>query len=256
MVGISGLTGSWRWACVAAAMLALGVFCLLLTQRGVIDDRRGQWAHERAGAAAHAVTEHALAFLKLPSVWLCFSFFFWSTAALSAVQSFAGPALGKMYGLPLSVTAFVVTGYMLCGAAGMVAGGFIVTRVQRLERTIALAMAAAASLFLLVASGWLPPLVAAAAVSLAGIGTGLAGPSRDMLITRAAPPGATGRVYGTVYSGLDVGFALAAPVFGWLLDHGHPAAVFSGAALTLTLGIASAALVGLATASRRATVPA
>jgi FSR family fosmidomycin resistance protein-like MFS transporter len=256
MVGISGLTGSWRWACVAAAMLALGVFCLLLTQRGVIDDRRGQWAHERAGAAAHAVTEHALAFLKLPSVWLCFSFFFWSTAALSAVQSFAGPALGKMYGLPLSVTAFVVTGYMLCGAAGMVAGGFIVTRVQRLERTIALAMAAAASLFLLVASGWLPPLVAAAAVSLAGIGTGLAGPSRDMLIKRAAPPGATGRVYGTVYSGLDVGFALAAPVFGWLLDHGHPAAVFSGAALTLTLGIASAALVGLATASRRATVPA
>jgi MFS family permease len=256
MVGISGLTGSWRWACVAAAMLALGVLCLLLTQRGVIDDRRGQWAHERAGAAAHAVNEHALAFLKLPSVWLCFSFFFWSTAALSAVQGFAGPALGKMFGLPLSVTAFVVTGYMLCGAAGMVAGGFIVTRVQRLERTIALAMAAAASLFLLVASGWLPPLVAAAAVSLAGVGTGLAGPSRDMLIKRAAPPGATGRVYGTVYSGLDVGFALAAPVFGWLLDHGHPAAVFSGAALTLALGIASAALVGLATASRRATVPA
>jgi MFS transporter, FSR family, fosmidomycin resistance protein len=256
MVGISGLTGSWRWACVAAALLALGVLCLLLAQRGVIDDRRGQWAHERAGAAAQAVNEHAMAFLKLPSVWLCFSFFFWTTAALSAVQSFAGPALGKLYGLPPSVTAFVVTGYMLCGAAGMLAGGFVVARVQRLEKTIALAMAAAASLLLLVASGWLPPLAAAAAVSLAGFGTGLAGPSRDMLIKRAAPPGATGRVYGTVYSGLDVGFALAAPVFGWLLDHGHPAAVFSGSALTLLLGIASAGLVGLATAARRSAVPA
>jgi predicted MFS family arabinose efflux permease len=186
-----------------------------------------------------------MAFLKLPSVWLCFSFFFWSTAALSAMQSFAGPALGRMYALPLSATAFVVTGYMLCGAAGMVAGGFVVTRVQRLERSIGLAMAAAALLLLLVASGWLPGPLAMAVAALAGFGTGLAGPSRDMLIKRAAPPGATGRVYGTVYSGLDVGFALAAPVFGWLLDHGQPNSVFVGAAAALGLGIVSAALVGL-----------
>jgi MFS transporter, FSR family, fosmidomycin resistance protein len=256
LIGISSLSGSWRWACVAAALLALCVLVVLVLRRDLIDDRRGQWAHERAGQAAQPGSEHTLAFLKLPSVWLCFSFFFWSTAALSAVQSFAGPALGRLYGLPLSVTAFVVTGYMLCGAAGMVAGGFLVARVQRLEKTIALAMAAAAGLLLLVASGALPPLVAAVAVSLAGVGTGLAGPSRDMLIKRAAPPGATGRVYGTVYSGLDVGFALAAPVFGWLLDHDHPAAVFSGAALALALGIGSAGLVGLAAASRRTAVPA
>jgi hypothetical protein len=66
-----------------------------------------------------------------------------------------------------------------------------------------------------------------------------------MLIRRAAPPGATGRVYGTVYSGLDVGFAVAAPVFGWLLDHAQPSAVFVGAAAALGLGIMSAAMVGL-----------
>jgi len=81
-------------------------------------------------------------------------------------------------------------------------------------------------------------------VALAGVGTGLAGPSRDMLIKRAAPPGATGRVYGTVYSGLDAGFALAAPVFGALLDRGMAPAIFYGAAAALTLGIVSAAVVG------------
>jgi MFS family permease len=150
-----------------------------------------------------------------------------------------------MYSLPLSATAFVVTGYMLCAAAGTVAGGFIVGRVQRLEKTIALAMAAAACMLLLASSGWLPSLLAGAVVALAGAGTGLAAPSRDMLIKRAAPPGATGRVYGTVYSGLDVGFALAAPVFGALLDHGQPQLVFVGAALTLLCGIGSAGLVGL-----------
>ena len=251
LIGLGALLGGWRAACVCAALLPLLVLALLMLNRDAIDDRQGAWAHEKPGATALAA-EHPLAFLRLPSVWLCFSFFFWATAALSAIQGFAGPALAHMYNLPLSATAFVVTGYMLCGAAGMVAGGFVVARFKHLEKTIALAMAAAATLLLLVASGVLPPLLAGAAVALAGAGTGLAGPSRDMLIKRAAPPGATGRVYGTVYSGLDVGFALAAPVFGALLDRGLPQAIFVGSALALAMGVASAGLVGLRVRARAA----
>jgi predicted MFS family arabinose efflux permease len=244
MVGVTSLAGGqWRAAYLGTALLALAVLLLLVLNRDAIDDRQGTWAHDKPGAQTAPASEHALAFLRLPSVWLCFSFFFWTTAALSAIQSFAGPALSRIYGLPMSATAFVVTGYMLCGAVGMVAGGFLVGRAEKLERTIAMAMAWAGLLLVLVATGWLPPLVAAAAASLAGVGTGLAGPSRDMLIKRAAPPGATGRVYGTVYSGLDVGFALAAPMFGWLLDHGLPQAVFAGSAALLAMGVLSAGLV-------------
>ena len=90
-----------------------------------------------------------------------------------------------------------------------------------------------------------------ASTALAGFGVGLAGPSRDMLIKRAAPPGATGRVYGTVYSGLDTGFALAAPVFGTMLDHGWTRSIFFGAAAAMLLGIVSAAVVGRGLAPRR-----
>ena len=242
-IGIASATGNWRYAYVGTALVALAVMALLFWKRDLIDDRQGTWGH--AKAAIGAAPEHPMAFLRLPTVWLCFSFFFWTTAALSAIQSFASPALGTMYGLPLSLTAYVVTGYMLCGAAGMVVGGFLVARVARLERTIAAAMLLAAALLLLTASGALPPLAAAAVAALAGFGTGLAGPSRDMLIKRAAPPGATGRVYGTVYSGLDVGFALAAPVFGALLDNGHPTGIFIGSAVALLLGVGSAGWVGL-----------
>jgi MFS transporter, FSR family, fosmidomycin resistance protein len=102
-----------------------------------------------------------------------------------------------------------------------------------------------------VGSGWLPGLLAMAVAALAGFGTGLAGPSRDMLIRRASPPGATGRVYGTVYSGLDIGFALAAPIFGAVLDAGAPGSVFHGAAFALGCGVACASLVGLRLASVR-----
>lgn len=251
LAGITALSGSWRVAYVAAAVYALGVLLLMVIQREAIDDRSGTWAHETRAGGQPPAEEHPLAFLKLPSVWLCFAFFFWTTAALSAIQSFASPALQQMFGLPLSVTAFVVTGYMLCGAAGMVVGGFLVARVDRLERTIGWAMAAAALLLLVAGTGWLPGVATAVLASIAGFGTGLAGPSRDMLIKRAAPPGATGRVYGTVYSGLDIGFALAAPAFGALLDHGHANGIFYGSAALLMMGVFSASLVGLRVAAAR-----
>lgn len=249
MAGIASATGSWRAACLCGALLAMAVLAVMVWNRDALDDRQGAWAHQAPGASAVA-DEHPMAFLKLPSVWLCFSFFFWSTCALSAIQSFASPALQSMYGLPLSVTALVVTGYMLCGAAGMVVGGFLVGRVVRLEKIISVCLLASAALLVLVGTGWLPGMAAVVVAALAGVGTGLASPSRDMLIKRAAPPGATGRVYGTVYSGLDLGFCLAAPVFGALLDRGMTSGIFYGSAITLALSVVSAALVGVGVAAR------
>jgi len=249
LIGIHQASGSWRVAYLCAALIGLTVITLLALNREAIDDHHQAHA-PRHVQPQHVKGEHAMAFLKLPSVWLCFSFFFFSTAALSAIQGFASPALSKLYGLPISATAFVVTGYMICGAVGMVLGGFLVARVERLERTIGAAMVLAAALLTLGGLGMMPGVAAAVVVSLAGFGTGLAGPSRDMLIKRAAPPGATGRVYGTVYSGLDLGFALAAPVFGALMDHGSPSGVFYGAAITLMMGVMSASLVGQRIAAR------
>ena len=247
LAGLTAVFGNWRLAAAGAAVWALLVIAVLWFKREAIDDRAGHWAHDAAGASAATLLrpEHPMAFLRLPSVWLCFSFFFWSTCTLSAIQGFASPALQQMFDLPLSTTAFVVTGFMLCGAAGMLAGGFLAARAERLELIIGLCLTGSALLLCLVASAALPGAMSAALAALAGFGTGLAGPSRDMLIRRAAPPGATGRVYGTVYSGLDLGFAIAAPVFGAMLDHGAPASVFYGAAATLMAGVASAGLVGM-----------
>jgi MFS family permease len=158
--------------------------------------------------------------------------------------------LQALYGLPLTTTSTVITGFMLAGAVGMVAGGFFVARVARLERTISTAILFSAMALALAGSGLLSGAGAALFALLAGVGTGIAAPSRDMLIKRAAPPGATGRVYGTVYSGLDLGFAVAPPVFGALLDRGHPGAVFYGAALALACAVASAGVVGSIVAGR------
>ncbi len=257
MAGITTATGSWRLACAGAALLAALVLLMMVWHREALDDRQGQWANPAKPVAPGATPEHPMAFLKLPSVWLCFSFFFWTTCALSAIQSFASPALQAIYGLPLAVTSLVVTGFMLCGAAGMVIGGFLVGKVDRLERTIAVCLVGSGVLLAAVGLGWLPGSAAVVLAALAGLGTGIAGPSRDMLIKRAAPPGATGRVYGTVYSGLDLGFAVAPPLLGGLMDRGDASGIFYAAAFSLVFAVVSATWVGTrVAASRKASVAA
>lgn len=231
------VTGDWRWVYAGTALVALGVLLLLVAQRDAL-------AHRPLPQAGAAGQGDRYAFLRLPAVWLCFSFFFFSTAALAGIQSFAGPALAALHGVPATQTALVVSGYMLCGALGMVIGGFLVVRGVPLESHIARALGAAMGLLALAAwAGW-PLPVALGLVMLAGLGSGLAGPARDMLVKQASPPGATGRVYGTVYSGLDIGFALAAPLFGALMDGGQHAGVLLGAAGLLLLAIVSAQVVG------------
>jgi predicted MFS family arabinose efflux permease len=77
-----------------------------------------------------------------------------------------------------------------------------------------------------------------------GFAIGIGGPSRDMMIKKATPKGATGRVYGMVYSGLDVGFAAAPVLFGLLMDRGLYGATFFGAALVMLLSVGAALGVG------------
>jgi MFS family permease len=73
-----------------------------------------------------------------------------------------------------------------------------------------------------------------------GFGAGIAGPSRDLLVKQATPPGATGRVYGVVYSGLDVGMTIAPLIFGALMDAGRFQGVWAGIGLLLLVLIGTA----------------
>lgn len=246
MAGITTWSGSWRLACLCGAVLAAVVLATMVINRRWLDDRAfdAPAAGPQTSAAA-AAGDSPFAYLKLPAVWMCFAFFFFSTVALSAIQNYASTALHLMYALPLTQTALVVTGFMLCGAAGMVGGGFLAQRVQRLEKIIAIFLLLAAACLALVASGWLSGTAALVVASAAGFGHGLAGPSRDMLIKRATPTGNTGRVYGTVYSGLDTGFAVAAPIFGWMMDRQMHSQVFFGAAVALAVSVIAASAVGV-----------
>jgi predicted MFS family arabinose efflux permease len=173
------LTGSLRLTYGLIGLLGLAILALVWWRREDLDDRAAATALARPNDSTVAASEkaqagkseHPLAFLRLPAVWLCFSFLFWTTCALSAVQSFVSPALQQLHALPLAWTTFVVTGYMVCGALGMVAGGFLLARVNQLESLISLALLASAGLLLLAASPWPGGAASLVLASVAGLGT-------------------------------------------------------------------------------------
>ncbi len=85
-------------------------------------------------------------------------------------------------------------------------------------------------------------------MALMGFGTGMAGPSRDMLVRQATTstlgPEALGRVYGFVYSGLDSGFAIAPLVIGPVMDAGHFTVAMVAVAVFQAMAIFTAMTVG------------
>jgi MFS family permease len=166
--------------------------------------------------------------MKLPAMWMCFAFFFISSLSFGGIQSFASTALQQVYDIALPAATAAISTYMLATAAGIVAGGFLAARTQQHDRVIGVAFALAAAFSILLASGGLPAGAVGVLMGLIGFGTGIAGPSRDLLIRAAAPRNATGRVYGVVYSGLDIGIAGAPLLFGLMMDAHHPGWVFVG----------------------------
>ena len=234
---------SWRTAYWVAAVLYLAIIALLLVNRDKLSTQ----------AVVHhpdTPAEHSMAFMKLPVVWWCFAFFLLSTMTFAVVQSFSVSILKAMHGISFETATFTLTAYMLCGALGMAVGGFVAAHSRHSDRVVALSMAAAAVLLALCGTGWLGASLTMVVLASTGFAVGIGGPSRDMMIKKATPEGATGRVYGLVYSGLDTGFAISPLVFGTFMDRGWYGATLMGAAAVLMLSVVAALGVGQRTAAR------
>lgn len=240
LVGLTSVVG-WRWAYGAAAVMYVVVGLLVLVHR---DKART----DAVARHPHSSTGHDLAFMRLPVVWWCFAFFLLSTMTLAVVQAFAIPILKALHGVSLELATLTLTAYMLCGAAGMLVGGFVAAQARHSDRVVALSMGTGAVLLALCGTGVFGATGTLVVLATTGFAVGIGGPSRDMMIRRATPKGATGRVYGMVYSGLDVGFALSPLVFGAFMDRGWYAATLVGAAVVLALSVLAALGVGRQTA--------
>ena len=233
MVAIATIA-DWRIAFLSAGIVeALILLTFWLGRARLIDD---VVARQEESKATHAQENpggspmSTFGFLRLPVVWLCWIFFFFSMAATTGLQSFAPTALFEIYDLAVSSGNYYLTLMSMGGAGGMLLGGYLASKLKVPERIITICFTVNIVMGLLLATGWVPINFIILAFVVIGLGLGIAAPSRDLMIRTATPSGSSGRVYGIVYSGIDLGAALNPLIFGIFLDIGLPKFLFIGVA--------------------------
>jgi MFS transporter, FSR family, fosmidomycin resistance protein len=224
----------WRIALIVVGLAGIAVAGLLYANRGLLVYRHREPSHAATASRRRA---GYLGVVGAPVVLMAFAYFALTAFAGSGVQTFAITALTSGYGLALHVATLGLSFYLVGATAGVTLGGFLADRTRQHHRVAMTGIAAAALLMFTIArapgiEAYVVPLLA-----LAGLMNGMTGPSRDVLVRRAAAGIGTGSVFGFVYSGFDLGSSTAPLLFGMLIDRDAPHAVFLAIACAFALAV-------------------
>jgi predicted MFS family arabinose efflux permease len=198
------------------------------------------------GKAASAQT--SLRSVMTPAILMLTLFFMLLSLSNGGISSFSVVAFMSGYGISFAAANVALSVYLAAGAVGVLAGGFLADRTRRHGHVAAACFAINACLILLVALVTLPPVLLTLVMGTAGFLGGVIAPSRDMLVRKAAPPGAAGRAFGIVSTGFNLGGIAGPMLFGWIMDQGASHWVFGASVIFMILTV----VLGLVTERRPA----
>jgi FSR family fosmidomycin resistance protein-like MFS transporter len=228
------LTHIWgmQVAIVAAGMLAWLAAIPLLLARSL--DRSSMTE------AAKAPVAIPLRSLLTPTVLGLVAFFALLSLSTGPLNNFSIVALVSLYDVTLSTANAALTAFLLSTALGVLAGGFIADATHRHGDVAAVGFAGAALLVATIGTVYLGPVLLVVCMGAAGFLAGMIAPSRDMLVRAAAPPGASGRVFGIVTTGFNIGGTIGPMLGGWIMDHQRPRLVFYASVCFMLITVAMA----------------
>jgi MFS family permease len=224
MAAFAGLSSALIVAGLLAWIIAAVVFVVPIASNS--ERERPQPSSSTASQTAGILT---------PAVMGLTLFFTLLALAHGAMYSFSIVALIAAHGVSLAAATAALTAYLTGSAVGVLMGGVLADRTQRHGDIAALGYAISAVITLAVALLTLPPVTLVLAIGVAGVLVGIVQPARDMLVRKAAPPGAAGRVFGIVSTGFNIGGIFGPLLFGWLMDNGAPRWVFGAAVIFMAV---------------------
>jgi MFS family permease len=229
----------WRGAFLAAAVLGL-IAAFVLAWQGeptppvkVAKARRS----DTAGASPEGWR-----LLLSPPILLNLVFFVMLSFCTGGLNNYLVVGLGALHATPLAVANTALTALLIMSAVGVLAGGVLAGRTMRHGLVAASGLVATAIVCTLVGLVDFNALALVLMMAAAGFCSGLTMPSRDMIVRAVTPPGAYGRVFGFVSTGFNIAGIVSPTIFGQLLDHGHPQAMFFFMAVCALLSIATVVL--------------
>lgn len=220
MVGLTGLFG-WPAAFMTVGAAGLVMAAMLAAHRRQLDS-----GHTAPAKKAEGGLGGDMRLLTSRPVLLSLLFFFLLAFSHAGFTGFSVVALTRLYGLELALANLPITAYLVVSAIGVLAGGWIADRTGRHGLVVGAASFVIAASAALVAAFPLPLAAIVALFVIAGLASGLIAPSRDMLVRAVTPPGASGKVFGFVMVGFNIGGLVGPPLYGLVVDHAPPELVF------------------------------
>jgi MFS family permease len=222
----------WRGAFVVSGLLGLMSVAVLLILRG--DFVNGPHMH-KAAAPKKPGADWSLLFSG--PILRSFVFFALLAAANVGVQNYSVVALHAAYNTPVELGNTALTANMMLSAFGVLIGGFFVNRLSNHSLFSALGLCVSCIAVLMIGIADLGTVMLLAMMSISGLASGVIMPSRDMLVREVTPSGLFGTVFGFVTTGFSAAGVVFPLVFGALMDHGSPRAVFIVSAACGVAGI-------------------
>src|SRR6266851_5136139 len=205
----------WRGAFVAAALLGVLAAAVMILQRDAL-----------GGPIPRAANGEGWKLLFSLPLLRNLAFFVMLAITAGGMQNYSVVALGALYGTPLSIANAALSAYLLMISVGVLVGGLLASRTQRHDLVAVTGLIAVAITALAVGLVSLGAGLLIASMAIGGLFAGLIMPSRDMIVRSLAPPGSFGKVFGFVTTGFNLGGIVSPLLFGWLMDQGHPRAIF------------------------------
>jgi MFS transporter, FSR family, fosmidomycin resistance protein len=218
----------WRGAYIGAAIFGLIVLVVLFAQPEPAAEPKHA-AKSPTKTAAKSPTDSVDTGWRLlisPPILLNLAFFIMISIMGGGLNTYLVVALGALRGTPPAIANMALTALLSMSAAGVLAGGIFAGRTSRHATVAALGLTAGGIVTALVGLVDFGSVLLVIIMGVSGFCSGITYPSRDMLVRSVTPPGAYGRVFGFVSTGFNIGASIAPLMYGMLMDHGHPRAIF------------------------------
>ena len=227
----------WRGAVVVCGLAGIGLGALMFANRHLLGDRPPPERVERDQVQTRGPGGLSL-LLSLP---MLSGFVFYAAVAMTGqgMTGFGISALHMHFDLPLAEAGAAISAYLFAAPVGVLLAGWFADRTARHHMFVIVCFAILAAVVFTIAATTPTLVIVIALFAVAGFFIGAVNPARDMLIRSMVPPSQTGTAFGFVTVGLNAGGVVGPLMYGWLLDHAAPIAIFwaIGAMALLTIAV-------------------
>ena len=213
----------WQRALVVTGLSGIALAFVMLLNRHLLLEPEET---ETGTAPAPTGTLGGVKLLLTLPILMGFAFYASISLTSGGMSGFGISTLHLQFDVSLADAGFAVSTYLFVAPAGALIGGWLADRSSNHDLLIAVCFGVLALAAFAVGTLDLSWQTVIVVFAVAGFFIGAVNPARDMLIRSMIPRGQTGKVFGFVTIGLNVGGMIGPLLYGWLLDNSSPDAVF------------------------------